>query len=224
MSQKQSINIIWNLRAIPIEKVLVHYKVGLPESRGAKPYKVFCPFHGETNPSFTVYPDSNSFYCFSCSIGGDSINLIREKEQVRFLPALERLARIGGYELSGELVTEIAQSFGGVWGDPTKMREVFESRQREAWKKLTIEMSSEVQKLLKFPNWEPFVKNFEWIWDEYDELTLGQMTMKSFDRLKDWFKRSKRFIVQNRIVWVGLEELKREIYEERVGYLRDRRI
>jgi len=34
-----------------------------------------CPLHMDTDPSFTVYLDTNSFYCFGCHKGGDVITL-----------------------------------------------------------------------------------------------------------------------------------------------------
>ena len=34
-----------------------------------------CPFHNEKTPSFVVYPDTQSFYCFGCGATGDVIDL-----------------------------------------------------------------------------------------------------------------------------------------------------
>lgn len=36
----------------------------------------FCPFHSETRPSFNIYRDTNSFYCFSCQQGGNPYKLV----------------------------------------------------------------------------------------------------------------------------------------------------
>ena len=36
-----------------------------------------CPFHSEKTPSFVVYPETQSYYCFGCGAGGDVITFIR---------------------------------------------------------------------------------------------------------------------------------------------------
>ena len=35
-----------------------------------------CSFHADTQPSFYIYLETNSFYCFGCQTGGDSITLL----------------------------------------------------------------------------------------------------------------------------------------------------
>ena len=52
-----------------------------------------CPFHSEKTPSFTVYPDSQSFYCFGCGAGGDVITFIKKIENLEYVEALRFLAK-----------------------------------------------------------------------------------------------------------------------------------
>ncbi len=55
-----------------------------------------CPFHSEKTPSFTVYPESNSFYCYGCQSGGSAINFIQKIENVSYVEAIKFLAeRVG---------------------------------------------------------------------------------------------------------------------------------
>ena len=35
------------------------------------------PQHEDRSPSFTVYPETDSFFCFGCLVGGDVIELAR---------------------------------------------------------------------------------------------------------------------------------------------------
>ncbi len=51
-----------------------------------------CPFHGEKTPSFTLYPDTASFYCFGCGAAGDVITFIRRIENLDYLDAVKFLA------------------------------------------------------------------------------------------------------------------------------------
>ncbi|MGN0446926.1 MAG: DNA primase [Acutalibacteraceae bacterium] len=50
-----------------------------------------CPFHNEKTPSFTVYPESQSYFCFGCGAGGEVINFIRRAENLDFTEAVKYL-------------------------------------------------------------------------------------------------------------------------------------
>lgn len=51
-----------------------------------------CPLHDDSNPSFAVYPETNSFYCFSGCGGGDVITLLQKIYNLEFKEAVERLS------------------------------------------------------------------------------------------------------------------------------------
>ncbi len=55
-----------------------------------------CPFHNEKTPSFTVYPDTRSFYCFGCGAGGDVISFVRRVENLDYVEAVKAVAQIAG--------------------------------------------------------------------------------------------------------------------------------
>jgi DNA primase len=59
-------------------------------------YKANCPLHHEKTPSFTVYPDSQSFYCFGCGEGGDVIDFIIKLKGIAFKEALAYLGMKSG--------------------------------------------------------------------------------------------------------------------------------
>lgn len=58
-----------------------------------------CPFHGEKTPSFTVYPETDSFYCFGCGVGGDVIGFIRKVENLDYIDAVKLLAQRSGMDM-----------------------------------------------------------------------------------------------------------------------------
>ena len=58
-----------------------------------------CPFHNEKTPSFTVYPDTQSFYCFGCGAGGDAITFVRRMENLEYIEAVRALAERVGLEV-----------------------------------------------------------------------------------------------------------------------------
>ena len=61
-----------------------------------------CPFHSEKTPSFTVDPGLGLFHCFGCGVGGTVYDFLMRIEALTFPEAVERLARITGYELRYE--------------------------------------------------------------------------------------------------------------------------
>jgi len=56
-------------------------------------YIGLCPFHQEKHPSFYLYPDTNSFYCFGCLSGGDVIKFVELAYNLSFKEAVEYLTR-----------------------------------------------------------------------------------------------------------------------------------
>ena len=58
-----------------------------------------CPFHNEKTPSFTVYPESRSFYCFGCGAGGDVITFVRRIENLDYIEAVKAVAQMAGVSM-----------------------------------------------------------------------------------------------------------------------------
>ena len=58
-----------------------------------------CPFHSERTPSFTVFPNSKSFYCFGCGAGGDAITFVMRAENLDYPSAIEVLATRAGVSI-----------------------------------------------------------------------------------------------------------------------------
>jgi DNA primase len=75
-------------RQNPIQVVVGRY-VAL--HRSGRALRGRCPFHDDHHPSFFVYPDTQSFYCFGCGVHGDVFSFIMRIENVDFRGALQRL-------------------------------------------------------------------------------------------------------------------------------------
>lgn len=58
-------------------------------------WKGKCPLHesDDTSETLVVFPDTNSFYCFSCECGGSVINFLSDKEKISYRAATEILAK-----------------------------------------------------------------------------------------------------------------------------------
>ena len=64
--------------------------------RRGRTYTGLCPFHSEKTPSFVVYPETTSFYCFGCGAGGDAITFIKRLNNLDYVEAVRFLASRAG--------------------------------------------------------------------------------------------------------------------------------
>lgn len=76
-----------------IESVMAPY---ISLKRRGKNLVGLCPFHNEKTPSFTVYPENGSFYCFGCGVGGDVFSFVRQIENLDYIDAVKLLAERSG--------------------------------------------------------------------------------------------------------------------------------
>ena len=60
---------------------------------------IFCPHHAERTPSCKIYADS--FFCFSCQRGGDSIQLVADSLGISPLDAARKIDKYFSLDLMG---------------------------------------------------------------------------------------------------------------------------
>ncbi len=65
-----------------------------------------CPFHGEKTPSFNIYTENGSFYCFGCGTGGDVITFIMKIENLDYMEAVKFLAQRAGMTVPEDAVDD----------------------------------------------------------------------------------------------------------------------
>ena len=114
-----------------------------------------CPFHGEKTPSFTLYPENGSFYCFGCKVGGDVFTFVKLIENLDYIDAVKLLA-----ERAGIAVVENEQD-----DSMHKLRNTIYEINRETARFYYSNLSSPKGK---------------WAMDYYIERGLTQSTIKSF--------------------------------------------
>jgi DNA primase catalytic core len=82
---------------VSLVKVFADYGFQLIKQGGN--YVCSCPFHAESKPSCTLYPETNRFYCYGCLTHGDVIEFVRLREHLGFREALAKLASQIGIDI-----------------------------------------------------------------------------------------------------------------------------
>ncbi len=93
--------------------------------RAGSRLKGLCPFHSEKTPSFTVYPQDNSFYCFGCGAGGDQISFTMKIEHLDYPDAVSFLAKRAG-------ITVLESDDSGYTNKPKYNKERFYQMNKDA--------------------------------------------------------------------------------------------
>lgn len=74
--------------------------------RGSRNPTCLCPFHTEKTPSFTIYPETWSYYCFGCGSGGDAIRFVRNIENLDYTEAVRFLCEKAGMAMPTDSVDD----------------------------------------------------------------------------------------------------------------------
>ena len=67
--------------------------------RSSRGYHGLCPFHHEDTPSFHVYTDTQTYYCFGCHEAGNVFSFLMKADNLSFPEAVETLADRAGITL-----------------------------------------------------------------------------------------------------------------------------
>ena len=71
--------------------------------------RAFCPFHNDSGrPNFTVYKETDSWFCFACNFGGDAIDFVSKFEGISKRAAMAKLrGAIDDFTEMGEMADGI---------------------------------------------------------------------------------------------------------------------
>jgi len=77
---------IQRARSVPIENI-----INQPLKKVGKILIGLCPLHNEKHPSFRIYTETNSCWCYGCNQGGDVINFAMLLHGLSFPEAVRQL-------------------------------------------------------------------------------------------------------------------------------------
>lgn len=81
------------LNTVNIREVIEGY---VPLKKSGQNWIGLCPFHADTDPSFSVNESKQIFYCFGCGQGGNAITFLTKLKGIKFIEAVQELAKLAG--------------------------------------------------------------------------------------------------------------------------------
>lgn len=99
-------SIIEQANTVPLVKIFRRYKIHCNEID----FKIRCPFKShqngqESTPSFQFYPQTNSFYCWGCKVGGASSHFVAAMESIEVIKAAKKILSVFQDEV-GEVIED----------------------------------------------------------------------------------------------------------------------
>ncbi len=125
-----------------------------------------CPFHDDHKPSMAVNQDKQFYYCFVCQASGNSINFLRDYENLDFTDAVETLASSLGLEIPYEKTEIQDENDYSILDEAVK---VFEAKLKESKKAINYLKSRNISGITakKFQlgfsddSWDSLYSSFE---------------------------------------------------------------
>lgn len=144
---------------LPIIDVLENHELEIQRTSNGRNF-YFCPFKEENTPSLCVYLETNSWFCFGCSEGGDSIDLESR--------------------LSGRTLGQVLRNLGYVSNGKKRELEPEEKRLKEILK-MTFSLPDEDADLVR--EWYPLIKII--LTDRVRRRKLGEIELPTIARIPD---------------------------------------
>ena len=187
-------------------------------------YKGLCPFHADTNPSFSVTPEKKICKCFVCGSGGNAINFYSKIKNISYTDAIRELSkkyRINIKEYNNTNVNENYEKFYQIMEDSHNffMEKIFSQDSRGALQYLSnrgldTNLIKEHQLGYAPPKWSELYEllNSKGYSDE-DLLALGLIKKSEEGRIYDAFRNRIIFPIfspSGRIIAFGGRSLEKD--------------
>jgi DNA primase len=138
--------------------------------------RAYCPFHNDTGrPNLTIYPETDSFYCFACKESGNSIAFVSKMDGISYSDAKKKLA---GEKIELEELREQIDGIG-IHDEPTQLND-----------ELNILVSKAIRKALKdYPQKTKEILQFSREFDEKLQLPIYYNEMQNLIKELHFFQK-----------------------------------